>query len=315
MFLSEILLSNEKHLTLFNKIKMNINKQIKVKSGNLKFSIIIPTWNNLDYLKLCISSIRKNSEFKHQIIVHVNEGIDGTIDWLNEQEDIDYTHSKENIGICYALNISRSLLKTDYLLYMNDDMYVLPKWDKYLNDEINSIGHNNFFLSATMIEPATRNPSAIEFNCGSDIETFEEEKLLNGFSKIEKTDWNGATWPPNIVHKDTWDLVGGYSIEFTPGMYSDPDFSMKLWQMGIRLFKGVSKSRVYHFAAKTTKRISKTKSNGYNTFISKWGMSSRTFTDNFLRRGKPYNGELENPQIDFSIMLKNRIKKISKSFS
>ena len=31
----------------------------------------------------------------------------------------------------------------------------------------------------------------------------------------------GATIPPNIVHRDIWDLVGGYSIEYSPGMYSD----------------------------------------------------------------------------------------------
>ena len=293
---------------------MNIEKHIKPNNEDQKFSIIIPTWNNLGYLKHCIHSIRKNSYFTHQIIVHVNEGNDGTIDWLNEQEDVDFTHSKENIGICYALNISRSLLKTDYLLYINDDMYVLPDWDKYLNDEIVAIGHNNFFLSATMIEPSTTNPSAIEFNCGSSIETFDEEKLLGGFSKIDKVDWNGATWPPNIVHKDTWDLVGGYSIEFSPGMYSDPDFSMKLWQMGIRLFKGVSKSRVYHFAAKTTNRISKTKSDGYNIFIDKWGMSSKTFTDKYLLRGKSYCGLLENPKSDSLTIAKNRIKKITNSF-
>ncbi len=294
---------------------MNINKHIKVKNDNLKFSIIIPTWNNLEYLKLCVNSIRKNSHFEHQIIVHVNEGNDGTIDWLNEQEDVDYTQSKKNIGICYALNISRSLLKTDYLLYMNDDMYVLPEWDKHLSDEINSIGHNNFFLSATMIEPATTNPSAIEFNCGSSIETFEEKKLLDGFAKIKKTDWNGATWPPNIVHKDVWDLAGGYSVEFSPGMYSDPDFSMKLWQMGIRLFKGISKSRVYHFATKTTKKISKTKNDGYNIFINKWGMSSKTFTDKYLMRGKPFSGKLQDPELNFSIKSKNRIKKIINSFN
>ena len=37
------------------------------------FSILIPTFNNIDYLKLCIESIRKNSKFNHQIIVHINE--------------------------------------------------------------------------------------------------------------------------------------------------------------------------------------------------------------------------------------------------
>ena len=43
------------------------------------FSILIPTYNNLEYLKLCIDSIKKNSNFKHQIIVHVNVGRDGTM--------------------------------------------------------------------------------------------------------------------------------------------------------------------------------------------------------------------------------------------
>ena len=40
------------------------------------FSIIIPTLNNLDYLKLCIKSLKKNSSFNHEIIVHVNVGED-----------------------------------------------------------------------------------------------------------------------------------------------------------------------------------------------------------------------------------------------
>ena len=42
-------------------------------------SIIIPTFNNIKYLKLCIDSLKKNSHFKNQILVHVNEGSDGTI--------------------------------------------------------------------------------------------------------------------------------------------------------------------------------------------------------------------------------------------
>ena len=37
------------------------------------FSIIIPTFNNLDYLKQCIKSIKKNSAYNHEIIPHVND--------------------------------------------------------------------------------------------------------------------------------------------------------------------------------------------------------------------------------------------------
>ena len=50
------------------------------------FSIIIPTFNNIQYLKKCIESIRNNSTYNHEIIPHVNEGSDGTIDYLKEKQ-------------------------------------------------------------------------------------------------------------------------------------------------------------------------------------------------------------------------------------
>jgi len=270
------------------------------------FSILIPTWNNLDYLKLCIRSIRQNSFYKHQIIVHVNEGSDGTKEWITQQDDIDYSISDINIGVCYALNYCSILAQADYILYMNDDMYACKHWDKFLWDEIKTIGHKYFFLSATAIEPKTQSICSIEKNYGTDIQSFDENKLNAEFDALSFNDWSGATWPPNILHKELWNLVGGYSIEFSPGMYSDPDFSMKLWQAGVRLFKGISKSRIYHFSFTSTKRVKKNK--GYNQFIAKWGITSSTFTKLFLRRGETYKGPLNEPVIPLSIKLKNTLK-------
>ena len=277
-------------------------------AGDFVFSIIIPSWNNLPYLKLCIESIRKNSSFKHQFIIHINEGKDGTLEWVKQQPDIDYTFSKENIGVCYALNIARSLLSAEYLLYINDDMYVCPQWDSFLLDEIKTIGHKLFFISATAIEPKAQSSCSIEKSYGTSIENFDEQKLLTEYASLPMKDWQGATWPPNVVHKDIWDLVGGYSIEFSPGMYSDPDFSMKLWQAGVRLFKGISKSRVYHFGSVSVKRVKKNK--GYYTFISKWGITSSTLSKYFLRRGEIYDGPLKEPSFDYYLKLKNLFKRI-----
>ena len=277
-------------------------------AGDFVFSIIIPSWNNLPYLKLCIESIRKNSSFKHQFIIHINEGKDGTLEWVKQQPDIDYTFSKENIGVCYALNIARSLLSAEYLLYINDDMYVCPQWDSFLLDEIKTIGHKLFFISATAIEPKAQSSCSIEKSYGTSIENFDKQKLLTEYASLPMKDWQGATWPPNVVHKDIWDLVGGYSIEFSPGMYSDPDFSMKLWQTGVRLFKGIGKSRVYHFGSVSVKRVKKNK--GYYTFISKWGITSSTLSKYFLRRGEIYDGPLKEPSFDYYLKLKNLFKRI-----
>ncbi|WP_303341335.1 glycosyltransferase family 2 protein, partial [uncultured Duncaniella sp.] len=67
------------------------------------FSILIPTWNNLEILKLCVRSIENNSSFSHEILVHINDGSDGTLDWVKEK-GIRHTHSAGNIGVCWALN-------------------------------------------------------------------------------------------------------------------------------------------------------------------------------------------------------------------
>jgi glycosyltransferase involved in cell wall biosynthesis len=289
-------------------IGADIKRVQRTNNPEARFSILIPTWNNLEYLKLCIESIRKNSTYEHQIILHLNDASDGTLKWVDEQSDIDYTHSKENIGVCYALNICRPLMRTDYLLYMNDDMYACPGWDKELLIEIEKVGHNNFFISSTSIEPKSQSNCMIEKDYGTDIKTFNEQKLLNEYASLNKEDWQGSTWPPNIVHKDVWDLVGGYSVEFSPGMYSDPDFSMKLWNIGIRYFKGVSKSRVYHFGSKSVKRI--VKNPGYYRFISKWGITSSTLTKYYLRRGESFDGSLSEPKIPFKVKAKNLMKNI-----
>ena len=69
------------------------------------FSIIIPTLNNIDYLKLCINSLKKNSSFKNEIIPHVNIGSDGTIDFL-KKEKIKFTYTNYNAGICEGMNFT-----------------------------------------------------------------------------------------------------------------------------------------------------------------------------------------------------------------
>ena len=135
------------------------------------FSIVIPTYNNFQYFKQCVDSINKNSKHKHEIIVHVNEGSDGTIEYVRKN-NIKHSFSNKNIGLCTSINTAARLSTTEYILYAHDDMYFCPRWDVHLINEVNKIGHNNFYLSGTMIEP---NSGHIIFDCGDSIETFNEQ--------------------------------------------------------------------------------------------------------------------------------------------
>jgi glycosyltransferase involved in cell wall biosynthesis len=268
-----------------------------------KFSILVPTWNNLPFLKLCIHSIRKNSAFAHQVIVHVNEGNDGTLEWVKES-GLSFTYSEQNIGVCWAMNAMRSMVTTDYLVFMNDDMYVCPGWDTAIDEEIRSLGHPWFYLSSTLIQPRPFWCKSViaPANYGEDVASFDEEALLQNFMNHPHGDWSGATWPPSVLHREMWDLAGGFSIEFSPGLYSDPDLSAKLYMAGVRHFKGIDRSRVYHFEARSTGRVRKNK--GTRQFLVKWGITSSSFMKLILHRGEPF----ENQSINHSKLRKARIK-------
>jgi glycosyltransferase involved in cell wall biosynthesis len=260
-----------------------------------RFSILIPSWNNLPLLQLCVRSVRTNSRFTHQVIVHVNEGQDGTLDWVRD-EGLDFTYSATNVGVCLACNAAYSLARAEYIVYLNDDMYACPDWDAALWGAIEAYGRPDFYFSGTAIE---RVDSGVGFissphDFGDSAETFREADLLAALPTLAIPDWQGSNFPPSVMHRRYWDLIGGFSIEFSPGMYSDPDLCRKLYAVGVRNFRGVGTSLVYHFMSKSVSRIRK--NNGRRQFMQKWGLSARAFFDYYLgfwrRPDIPYRGVL-----------------------
>lgn len=266
-----------------------------------RFTILVPTWNNLALVKLCLASIERNSTFPHQVVLHVNDGSDGTLAWARAR-GLDHTASRENAGICHAMNAAATLARTPYLVFMNDDMYACPGWDAALWRAIEEVGHPRFLLSGTMIEPRAGNAAACApHDFGRGVEDFREEELLAACAALRRDDWSGASWPPSLVHRDTWNLVGGYSTELSPGFYSDPDFAMKLWLAGVRIFRGVGESRVYHFQQKSTLRV--VRNPGRRQFAAKYGVTASWFYRRVLRMGEPYQGPLPEPRRDLSYRL------------
>ena len=260
------------------------------------FSIIIPTLNNLKYLKFCIKSLKKNSKFVHEIIPHVNIGDDGTIDYL-KNENIKYTYTSYNAGICEGMNLAAKESTKNYILYAHDDFYFCPNWDDILKKELDLIGHNNFYLSGTMM-----NNGQINFDCGNSVENFDEKKFLENYKKYNFYDFQGSTWAPHLIHKKNWDKVGGFSEEFFPGTGSDPDLNMKLWNLGIRIFKGINDFKVYHFGSIVTRRYknhpsikTESGSRGSKIFLLKWKVSINFFKKYILKSDSRYVGELSQP--------------------
>ncbi len=258
------------------------------------FSIIIPTFNNLKYLQLCLKSLKKNSKFDHEIIIYINEGSDGTLDYA-KKNNLNYIHNKINVGLCKAMNEAAKISTNKYIVYAHDDMYFCPDWDTEFHKEINLISEKDYFLSGTMIQPFK---SFIHLDCGDNIENFDENKLLKNFKKIKFEDFQGTTWAPSLIPIQTWNKVGGFGEEYGPGLGSDPDFNMKLWNLGVRLFKGLGNSRVYHFSSLSLRK--KVSNNGAKTFLLKWGISIKFFKKHYLRSNQVFKETLSEPKKNLS---------------
>ena len=102
----------------------------------------ISTYNNLDYLKIAVDSVRKNSFYKNApFIIHAENCSDGTDEWLDENAakyDLTYFIDKNDSprGIGGGMNYCANMADTEYLMFLHSDFYVTPNWDKALMDEL-----------------------------------------------------------------------------------------------------------------------------------------------------------------------------------
>ena len=246
--------------------------------------------------------------YDHQIILHINDGSDGTLNFAKENSLL-FTYSKNNIGLCSSLNKAAELASSNYILYAHDDMFFCKNWDLYLENEINKFPDNLFYLTGTNVSV---NSGLINFDCGSVPENFDEKKFDEFCKNDLSKDLQGSHWAPHLIHKDLWKSVGGFSEEFNPGDGSDPDFCMKLWNKNVRVFKTISKFKVYHFSSVTTRKGMIKLNNGTKRFTLKYGFNPRYFRKYYLKGdgSNAYNGPLNNPKMNFEMFIDYLINKL-----
>jgi glycosyltransferase involved in cell wall biosynthesis len=86
----------------------------------------------------------------HEIIVHVNEGSDGTYDYV-KKNSIKHSYSSKNIGLCSAVNNAAALSTSNYIMYTHDDMFFCKNWDVFLKKKVEDQKSNFFYLSGKTI--------------------------------------------------------------------------------------------------------------------------------------------------------------------
>ncbi len=197
-------------------------------------SIIILTHNQLKYTKECIESIRKyTDQQEYELIVVDNASNDGTVQWLQQQQDILMIENAENMGFPKGCNQGIRKAKGENILLLNNDVVVTKNWLKNLltclyaeknTAAVGPVTNSASYYSAIPISYTNiqeMQEFASEFN-QSNSEKWEERMKLIGFCML--------------IKKTVLDEIGLLDERFTPGNYEDDDISLRIYQKSYKLF-------------------------------------------------------------------------------
>lgn len=92
-------------------------------------SIIIPTYNNFDFLKKCVQSIEQFTPEPHELIIVDNASTDGTREYLKQMAGrVKFVINSENLGFAGAINQGLAIAGGSTLLLLNNDTIVTKNW-------------------------------------------------------------------------------------------------------------------------------------------------------------------------------------------
>jgi GT2 family glycosyltransferase/glycosyltransferase involved in cell wall biosynthesis len=198
-------------------------------------SIIVVTYNNLDYNKLCLNSIYEKTHYPDfEVIVVDNNSTDGTREFLIQFER---THpglrvilNDHNVGFAAANNQGIDIATGDYIVFLNNDTIVTPGWLSrliyYLGDPaIGMVGPvTNWSGNESRIEVAYASPEGID--------AFATNRARRHAS--ETFDIKTLALFCAALRRGTVDSVGRLDERFGIGMFEDDDYAVRVHHLGLR---------------------------------------------------------------------------------
>jgi len=175
---------------------------------NPKVSIIIPTYNNLKNLRLCIDSLKKQTFLNYEVWVIDGASTDKTTDFLKTLTSPFHYLSEKDTGIYNAMNKGVTLAKGDWLYFLGAD-------DK-------------------LAKPTTLQ-EVFGLNIPKDTMIISGKVIMNPKkNRIKSPSWNFSMWIRNGAHhQGTFykkELFTNHAYNETYQILADYDLNLQLYQ-------------------------------------------------------------------------------------
>lgn len=223
----------------------------------MKYSIIIPYYNQIKMTQMCLDSIRENTT-DYELILVDNGSTEGVIE-LNPAEGR-VIHNKKNEGFPVAINQGVEASTGDFICLLNNDVMVSPQWlDRllfHLQKDLDVVGPITNYISGPQMYRATY------------YEDYEGMKKVADdiYKRFHQTSCRlyRLVGFCMVMSRSTWDTVGPFDPVYSPGNFEDDDFCLR----AIRAGKSIGYARdvfVHHIGTVTHDELKL----DYNTLIRK----------------------------------------------
>ena len=281
-----------------------------------KITSVIPTYNNLPFLKLTVQSIRQNCYYNDMpIFIFAENCTDGTNEWLAKSADklkLQYYIETDNVeqrGIGGGIDLCVSQVKAEFVNIFNSDFWLAPNQDIELLKLYDDVKPSerliassfriqpNIFPNDPPYRPGTVFVDFDEF--GAHDDEFESEyfdRWATEFSKDNDIHVRKAGGAGYFCRVEDHIHIGGNDPRFEPMYWEDKDLFMRM-QMEDYKFIMTSKSVIWHFTSRTSRFPDGTKELDNNKrpphlvewerratqrFIEKWGRLPQEDEESFV---------------------------------
>ena len=247
-----------------------------IRNNSRRFSsIVVLTYNNLDFTKVCLESISKNTMDPHEVIVVDNNSTDGTreflLDWEKQSDMHRILFSDENVGFSAGNNLGLRIVSGAYSVLLNNDTEVTPGWLTALLRVLESDS------SIGLVGPATDNSgneSCIDLG-GAENKDYAStasyffSKAPAVFYESKSVAFFCAAFATTLL-----DTVGYLDESFGIGFFEDDDYCNRVAEAGLKV--GITfTSFVHHHMSASFNALGDEKTKLFERnkklYESKWG--------------------------------------------
>ena len=251
-----------------------------------KITFVLPSRNNLEFLKLAYRSIR-DLKTAHEILILDDASSDGTQEWIKELNDKDlityHNPGPTRIGIVGMFDKGIEMARTEIIFAFHADMIAAPHLD------VNILKHlqPGVVVSATRIEPPLHpaGPEKITLPWGDEVEDYNYNDSVQRFLELEAIHSNKTTegiFAPWCMYKKDYLAVGGHDELFAPQSKEDSDLFNRFVLNGYNVIQSWD-ALVYHFTSRGS-RFNKHAGGGAGVNSQEWIRTTTKNSRNFIRK-------------------------------